>query len=263
MVTGATDGLGKAIAFELARRGSWVIIHGRSDERGERTIAEIRAELPEARLEFYRADLSRLSEVRDLAARVGAAHSRLDALVNNAGIYLDERRLSHDGNELVLQVNYLSHVLLTKLLLPQLKAAAPSRVVNVASAGQAPIDFDDLHLEHGYSGGISYQRSKLAQIMFTIDLAESLRDENVTVNALHPATFMPTKMVVGRFPPSSRIEDGVAATLRLIAAPDLEGLSGRYFNMQREHRAISQAYDAAARRRLAELTEALISPSAT
>lgn len=258
MVTGATDGLGKAVALELARRGAWVIIHGRSDERGERAMEEIRAEVPDARLEFFRADLSRFSDVQQLAEEVCAEHSRLDALVNNAGVYLDDRQVSADGNELVFQVNFLAHVMLTELLLPILKDAAPARIVNVASAGQSSIDFDDIPLIKSYSGSASYQRSKLAQIMYTFDLAERLEANHITVNALHPATFMPTKMVVGRFPPSSRIQDGVDATVRLVAAPELEGITGRYFNMQNEQRAHPQAYDNEARRRLSELTENLM-----
>ena len=258
MVTGATDGLGKAVTLELARRGAWVLLHGRSDERGKRTIEEIRAEVPEARLEFFRADFAHLSEVRQLAKAVRAEHSRLDALVNNAGIYLDDRQESADGNELVFQVNFLAHVILTESLLPILKDAAPSRIVNVASAGQSSIDFDDIRLESTYSGSTSYQRSKLAQIMYTFDLAERLASEHITVNALHPATFMPTKMVVGRFPPSSKIQEGVDATVRLISAPELEGVTGRYFNMQNERRAHPQAYDAEARRRLSELTETVM-----
>lgn len=258
MVTGATDGLGKAVALELARRGAWVLIHGRSEERGRKTIEEITAEVPEARLEFFRADFSRFSEVRQLAEAVRSEHSRLDVLVNNAGIYQDDRQETEDGNELVFQVNFLAHIMLTESLLPILKDAAPSRIVNVASAGQSPIDFDDIPLTRSYSGSTSYQRSKLAQIMYTIDLAKRLESEHITVNALHPATFMPTKMVIGRFPPSSKIQDGVGATVRLAAAPELEGVTGRYFNMQNEHRAHPQAYDAEARRRLSELTEHLM-----
>ena len=221
-------------------------------------MAAIRERYPKARLRFYRADLARLSEVRALAKEVKSNHDRLDVLINNAGIYLDERMVSADGHELVFQVNYLSHVLLTRSLLPLLKAAAPSRIVNVASAGQAALDFDDLMLERSYSGSASYQRSKLAQIMCTIDLAGELQGEGITVNALHPSTFMPTKMVIGRFPPSSSVETGVAATVRLDVGTELEWVTGRYFNVQREERAHRQAYDEGARRKLAEITNRLL-----
>lgn len=259
LITGATDGLGRGIALDLAGKGATVLLHGRSEERGKATIEEIRRSCPSARLEFYRADLGRLAEVRELAEALRSRHDRLDVLVNNAGIYPKERTESADGNELGLQVNYLSHVLLTRLLLPLLEAAAPARIVNVSSAGQAPFDFDDVGLTRSFSGSASYQRSKLAQIMFTFDLASELADKRITVNALHPATYMPTKMVVGRFPPTSSIDDGVAATVRLIASTEVEGISGKYFNMQREARANGQAYDAEARRRLRELTDELLS----
>lgn len=259
MVTGATDGLGRAVAMELARRGAELLLHGRSEERGKHTIREIKARHPNVRVRFYRADLASLAEVRELGQQVLRDNDRLDVLINNAGVYLDERHVSADGIELAFQVNYLSHVLLTDLLLPLLHAAAPSRIVNVASAGQSEIDFDDLMLERAYSGGTSYQRSKLAQIIYTFDLAERHAAEGITVNTLHPSTFMPTKMVVGRFPPSSSVDDGVAATVRLAVAPELDGVTGKYFNVQREAQAHRQAYDPEAHRRLAELTDRLLS----
>ncbi|HUX12885.1 MAG TPA: SDR family NAD(P)-dependent oxidoreductase, partial [Spirochaetia bacterium] len=160
MITGATDGLGRALAMELAKRGATLLLHGRSDERGKAVIEEIRRQTPTAALQFYRADLSRLSEVRAMSDRVAAEHDRLDALVNNAGVYNDGRQVSVDGVELAFQVNYLSHVLLTRVLLPLLKKTAPARIVNVASAGQSALDFDDLMLERSYDGGVSYRRSK-------------------------------------------------------------------------------------------------------
>ncbi len=258
MLTGATDGLGRTLAIELARQGATLLLHGRSDERGQAVIDEIRRRTPTASLQFYRADFSRLSDVRAMADRVAQDHDRLDVLVNNAGVYIDERHVSHDGIELAFQVNYLSHVLLTRVLLPLLKNAAPARIVNVASAGQSPLDFDNLMLERSYDGGVSYRRSKLAQIMFTIDLAQELSKSGVTVNALHPATYMPTKMVNGRFPPANSIEEGAAATLRLMLSEKVEGLTGKYFYMQREDRALTQAYDGKARERLRKATVEMI-----
>jgi NAD(P)-dependent dehydrogenase (short-subunit alcohol dehydrogenase family) len=130
--------------------------------------------------------------------------------------------------------------------------------VNVASAGQMPIDFDDVMLEHGYSGMRAYCQSKLAQVMSTFDLAERLGGDGVTANALHPATYMPTKIVLdARGSATSTLEEGVEATARLAGDPDVDGVTGRYFNGTREARADEQAYDAAARRRLWELSERL------
>jgi len=258
MITGATDGLGRAIAAELARSGASLLLHGRSDDRGRATVDELRKAAPKASIAFYRADLSRLSEVLAMAEQICREQTRIDVLVNNAGIYMDDRRESPDGFELVFQVNYLSHVLLTRKLLPLLKAAAPSRIVNVASAGQEEIDFEDLMLKRRYDGGVSYRRSKLAQIMFTFDLAEELRGDRITANTLHPATYMPTKMVTGRFPPTNSVKEGVNATMRLITSEEMEGVTGSYFYMQREDRALAQAYDPVARKTLREETDRLL-----
>jgi NAD(P)-dependent dehydrogenase (short-subunit alcohol dehydrogenase family) len=176
-------------------------------------------------------------------------------LVNNAGIGTGERELSQDGYELRFAVNYLAGFLLTRELLSLLEASAPARIVNVASAGQMPIDFDDVMLERDYSGVRAYCQSKLAQIMFTIDLAERLDGAGVTVNSLHPATYMPTKIVSS---PVSTLEEGVDATLRLVADQGLDGVSGRYFNGLREAAPDPQADDPQARRQLRELSEKLV-----
>jgi NAD(P)-dependent dehydrogenase (short-subunit alcohol dehydrogenase family) len=264
LVTGATDGLGRALATELARAGATLLLHGRDDARGRETVEEIRAHAGSETVRWYRADLSSLDEVRELARRVESEHDRLDVLVNNAGIGTtlpgDGARLeSRDGHELRFAVNYLAPFLLTRLLQPLIVRSAPARIVNVSSAGQSPIDFGDVMLESRYDGVQAYCQSKLAQVMFTFDLAEELRDAGVTVNCLHPATYMPTKMVrAAGARPASTLEEGVAATLRLVSDPALEGVTGRYFDRQREARAQRQAYDRDARRRLRELSERLV-----
>jgi NAD(P)-dependent dehydrogenase (short-subunit alcohol dehydrogenase family) len=249
LITGATDGLGRGLARAVAAAGGIVLVHGRSQERIDATLAE----LPGAR--GYGADLPSLEEVRRLAREVRDAEPRLDVLVNNAGIGTGERERSQDGHELRFAVNYLAGFLLTHELLPLLEASAPARIVNVASAGQMPIDFDDVMLERDYSGVRAYCQSKLAQIMFTIDLAARLDGTGLTVNSLHPATYMPTKMVSS---PVSTLEEGVEATLRLVADPGLEGVSGRYFSGLREAAPDPQADDPEARRRLWELSERLV-----
>ncbi|WUH99411.1 SDR family NAD(P)-dependent oxidoreductase [Spirillospora sp. NBC_00431] len=254
LITGATDGLGRALAAELAAEGATVLVHGRDDQRGKATLAEIGG-----RASWYRADLSSLAETRALAEAVRADHPRLDVLVNNAGIGNDgPRRESADGHELTFQVNYLSGYLLTRLLLPALVASAPARIVNVSSLGQQPIDFDDVMITRGYGGMRAYRQSKLAQVMFTIDLATELAGTNVTANALHPATYMPTKMVAAA--PLSTLEEGVRATHRLVTDPALDDVSGRFFNGLQEARADAQAYDTDARARLRALSEELTSP---
>jgi NAD(P)-dependent dehydrogenase (short-subunit alcohol dehydrogenase family) len=258
LVTGATDGLGKALATELARAGAAVLVHGRDDNRGKTILAEITAATGSDRLRWYRADLAHLDQVRDLAAAVAADTARLDALVSNAGIGTTippgGRRESANGIELRFAVNYLAGFLLTRLLLPTLCASAPARIVQVSSAGQAAINFDDVMLIRSYGGVQAYCQSKLAQIMFTFDLADELPAAGVTANALHPATYMPTK-IVSR--PVSTLQSGVDATVRLVADPALDGVTGHYYDGLREARAHPQAYDPAARARLRTLSEQL------
>src|SRR5580704_3166087 len=198
LVTGSTDGVGRYVAASLAASGARVLIHGRDGGRGMALADEIkRAGKGEAA--FYQADLSSMAGTRQLANAVLADHKRLDLFISNAGIGSQnqgpQRQTSADGYELRFAVNYLSGFLLAYLLLPLLKASAPSRIVNVASIGQHPIDFDDVMLTRGYSGSRAYAQSKLSQIMFTIDLASELKGTGVTVNSLHPATYMNTTMV--------------------------------------------------------------------
>jgi NAD(P)-dependent dehydrogenase (short-subunit alcohol dehydrogenase family) len=265
LITGATDGLGRALATQLAEEGATLLLHGRDDGRGKRAIDEIRRQTGNSNLRWYRADLAALDEVRKLARQVEHDNERLDALVNNAGIGSTlpgggRRMVSRDGYELRFAVNYLSHYLLTGLLLPLLERSAPARIVSVSSAGQTPIDFDDVMLEHAYSPLRAYSQSKLAQVMHTFDVAEEQGpDGHVTANCLHPATFMPTKMVFDAGArPASTLEQGVRATMRLVAAPELDGVSGHYYNGLREARADPQAYDRRTRRRLRELSDRLV-----
>ena len=253
LITGSTDGVGRLVARRLGEAGARVLVHGRSRERGERTVTEIKQGGGTA--EFLSADLSALAEVRRLAATVQERTDRLDILINNAGVGTGgsgaPRQTSADGHELRFAVNYLAGFLLTHLLLPLLRQSAPARIVNVASAGQQPLDFDDIMLTRSYSGMRAYCQSKLAQIMFTLDLAGELRGTDVTVNALHPATYMDTAMVRrAGITPSSSVEEGAAAILNLATSPALEARSGLYFNGQREARADEQAYDAKAREHL-------------
>ena len=263
LITGATDGLGKALAAELAATGATLLVHGRDDRRGEETINDIGTRAPSSSLHWHRANFASLQEVRDLANDIINEHDRLDLLVNNAGVGStlpgDGTRLeSTDGIELRFAVNYLATFLLTRLLEPLLVKSAPARVVTVSSAGQASIDFDDVMLERAYGGQRAYAQSKLAQIMFTFDLAEDLAGTGVTANCLHPATFMPTKIVLAaRGGATSTLEEGVRATMRLLTDPGLDTVTGRYYNGLREARAMDQAYDVDARRRLCRLSEEL------
>lgn len=246
LVTGSTAGLGLEVARRLAERGESVLVHGRDQGRLAAGFDETGA------AGSFLADLSSLAEVRRLAAEVGEAHGRIDLLVNNAGIIAGpDRRESADGYELGFAVNYLAGFGLWRELRPR-------RVINVSSIGQQAIDFDDVMLERGFSGSRAYAQSKLAQVMATIDLAEELAGDGVTVNALHPATLMDTTMVRETFGGArTTVREGADATLRLIADPALQDVTGRYFQGTRESEPHSQALDPEARATLRELSERL------
>ncbi|MBV8099781.1 MAG: SDR family NAD(P)-dependent oxidoreductase [Verrucomicrobia bacterium] len=263
LITGATSGLGLALAEALAERGATVLLHGRDEKRGRAVLDEIRRESENGKLQFYCADLASLQQTAELARRVAAEQQHLDVLVNNAAVGFgkdsSKREMSQDGYELRFAVNYLASHVLVQGLLPKLKASAPARIVNVASVGQAPLNFDDIMSEHGYSGVTAYRQSKLAMVAWTFDLAAQLANTGVTVNALHPASLMPTKLVLeAGWSVMSTVEEGLEATMRLVVDPALDGVTGKYFDGLREAKANAQAYDLEVRSQLAELTESLI-----
>ena len=256
LITGSTDGVGRRVAARLARAGATVLIHGRDRARADRLLAEIHEAGGAAR--FYPADFSSLDEVRAVAGNVTRDIGRLDILINNAGIGVGRsasgRQISQDGHELRFAVNYLSGFLLTRLLLPLLTASS-ARIVNIASVGQQPIDFSDVMLSRGYSGQRAYCQSKLAQVMFTLDLADELSGTGGTATSLHPATYMDTTMVrADGITPMSTVDEGADAILHLAISPEMEGQSGLYLEGLRPSRANAQAYDPAARARLRSLS---------
>ncbi|MET8426751.1 SDR family NAD(P)-dependent oxidoreductase [Nocardia sp. NPDC004860] len=261
LITGATDGLGRELAVRLGAAGARLILHGRNPDRAAAVAAEITAASGHAPRVIL-ADVSRLAEVDRLADEIIARTSRLDVLVNNAGTggRSDGRRaLGADGNELLWAVNHLAPYRLTRRLLPLLRASAPARVVNVASAGQQEINLDDPTPEPDYDVYTAYCRAKLAMIMATIEYAEELDGTGVTVNALHPATLMATTMVLeSGTTPISTVAEGAAATLRLICDPDLSQTTGCYFNRTRQAHPHAQALDPKARRRLLEISDAAV-----
>lgn len=250
MITGSTDGLGREVAGRVAALGARVIVHGRNQERGNAVVAEIAKE-GKGSAKFYAADLASLEEVRKLGQAILRDYDRLDVLVNNAGILLRDRQVSKDGYELQFAVNYLSGFLLTRTLLPLIEKSAPSRIVSVASVAQSPIDFDDLMLERPGRAAQGYGHSKLAQILFTMDLAAELAGKKVTVTALHPATMMDTNMVRSSgMQARATVDEGADALMQQIVGKDIG--TGQYFNGLKPARANAQAYDEQARARLRE-----------
>jgi NAD(P)-dependent dehydrogenase (short-subunit alcohol dehydrogenase family) len=258
LITGSTDGVGRRVATRLGAAGAKVLVHGRDHARGKQVIEEIRQSGNDTAI-FYAADLAALDGVRNLAAAIGRDQSRLDVLINNAGLGTAsggrQRRLSADGHELRFAVNYLAGFMLTRLLLPLIRASAPARIVNVASAGQQALDFGDVMLTRQYTGARAYMQSKLAQVMFTLDLARELAGTGVTVNTLHPATYMDTTMVrESGTSPISTVDEGADAILHLALSDELAGQSGLYYNGKDPARANAQAYDQDARARLRALS---------
>jgi NAD(P)-dependent dehydrogenase (short-subunit alcohol dehydrogenase family) len=227
LITGATDGLGRAVARELAPSGHTLLIHGRSRERLDATAAEL-----ETTTRSYQADLASLAAVRRLSDDLLESEQRIDVLVANAGIFGGPRLESAEGYELNFAVNYLSQFVLVNRLLDRLRASAPARVVLVSSLGQAPVDFDDINLERDYDPMRAYCQSKLAQIAFGFRLASQLDSAEVTVTSLHPSTSMPTKMVDG--PIIDSLERGIAAVMQLAVDPELDGVTGVFYDRENQ-----------------------------
>ncbi|MFD5315755.1 SDR family NAD(P)-dependent oxidoreductase [Streptomyces sp. NPDC127098] len=261
LITGATSGLGSDIAARLAARGATLLLHGRDPDR----LHALCQDLGErgATAYPYVADLAALDEVRDLGRRLVADWPRLDVLVNNAGVGPGSpgatRQLNRDGHELRFAVNYLAPYALTRQLLPALRRSAAARVVNVGSAAQADLDLDDLMMAGGYDGWLAYGRAKLALASFSVDLAEELASDGITVNCLHPADLMPTPMVRETgLRPMSTIEQGTEAVLRLVCDPVAETGSGAYHHGPNRAEPHADVRDPEKRRLLREATERIL-----
>jgi NAD(P)-dependent dehydrogenase (short-subunit alcohol dehydrogenase family) len=255
LITGSTDGIGKLTALLLAKQQAHVIIHGRNEGKVKNVVEELRNASGNDKIDGLVADFSSLKEVRRLADEVVKKYNSIDVLINNAGVGADNQRYSRDGYELRFAVNYLAPFLFTQLLLPSLKNADSARIVNVSSIGQHTINFDDIMLEKNFDATNAYRQSKLALIMFTIDLAEKLKDDHVTVNSMHPGTYLNTNMVrrLG-VTPLGEAESGADVEVYLATNPELKGITGKYFNLKKAAAAEAQAYDPKARQQLWELS---------
>jgi NAD(P)-dependent dehydrogenase (short-subunit alcohol dehydrogenase family) len=268
LVTGGTSGIGKATAMALSAMGADVVVVGRDRERGERAAAEIRAQTG-GRVDLALADLSSQAEVRALAEEFKRRYDRLDVLVNNAGLVQSTRTETADGLESTFAINHLAPFLLTNLLLDMLKQSAPSRVVTVSSEAErwGNIDFEDLQSKKKYRGFPVYGMTKLANIMFTYELAERLKGTGVTATCMHPGAVNtrfgtnnrgPMTILFRAFKPFMRTpEQGADTVIWLAASPDVEGVSGRYYSDRKPLEPKKIANDPAARRRLWEESERL------
>lgn len=252
LITGATDGIGKAVMRELASSGARVVGVGRDLAKIERTLDELRRVARDGNIAFLEADLSDMGQVRRLAAQFQRDYDRLDVLINNAGALFTTRRETVDGFEMTFALNHLAYFLLTLLLLDTLKASAPARIVNVASGYQRPVDFDDLQNARDYNGWEAYGRSKLMNVMFTFALARRLGGQQVTANCLHPGTVRSNFQRAAGIGPMGRRtpEQGADTLVYLATSPDVAEISGAYFMDRRQSRANRQAYDIDAQEQL-------------
>ena len=269
LITGGTSGIGKAAAAALAGMGATVVITGRNEERGKRALQEIREESGNDGVELILADLTVQDEVRRLAEELRERHNQLEVLVNNAGLVLSERTETPDGIETQLAINHLAPFLLTNLLLDLLKESAPSRIVTVSSDAHrwAKIDLDDLQSRKRYRGMQVYGKTKLANIMFTYELAERLEGTGVTANCMHPGGVNtnfgnnqggPMNLLFRLFKPFMRSpEQGADTLIYLASSPEVEGMTGKYLADRKVKAASDAAYDETTRKRLWEASEEL------
>lgn len=256
LITGATDGIGKAAALKLAKEGHHLLLHGRNEEKGKALMQEIASRTGNEQLDFYLADFTSLKQIADMGRKVRKEQDRLDVLINNAGLVSREYEETKDEVEKTFQVNYLSQFLLTHHLLPLLKKSAPSRIVNVSSVGQSTVQFDSEAYRKSYNMLDAYNQSKLAIILFTFELAGHLKDKEVTVNAVHPGTLLDTNLVEdANLSVLGEPESGGDVLYYLATSGDLEGVSGKYFNEKKEGKAKPQAYDEQARELLWNMSE--------
>ncbi len=267
VVTGATAGIGKEIALALANMGANVVIVARDTTRAARTAEEISRATHNPNVSWVLADFASLDSVRKGAAEIARRHSAVHVLVNNAGVAKKPRTLSADGFELTFAVNHLAPFLLTRELLPLLRAGSPSRIVTVASAAEStgPIDFDDLQSEKRYRGFLVYGKTKLMNVLFTYELAERLEGSGVTANCVHPgavATDMLRQLpwwLYGLISPFLLTpEQGAVTPVFLASSPAVEGLSGGFYVKEKAKRSSPRSYDVSARKRLWEVSEKLV-----
>ncbi len=271
LVTGATNGIGKIAALELARQGANVALVARNQAKGQATLEEIKSATGNANLELFLADLSSMAEIRKLADEFKAKHASLDVLVNNAGAFYTERKLSPDGLEMTFALNHVAYFLLTNLLLDALKAAPKARIVSVSSAAHTSgkINFDNLQGEKKWSGWQAYSDSKLENVLFTFELARRLGGSSVTANCLHPG-FVKTAFGSGNTGLVASLlglaknlmaitpEAGADTIIYLASSSDVEGVTGRYFEKRQVKTSSPASMDQGTQKRLWDVSAKLV-----
>jgi len=270
LITGANSGIGKATAISLAEMGAHVVMMSRDMEKGEIARQEVMGASRSNQVDLMQCDLASMENIRGFSAQFKAKYPRLDILINNAGIFTDHRLETKDGFEYQIGVNHLGHFLLTSLLLDLMKDSAPARIINVSSAAHfgGKVDFEDLHQTSKYSGWKAYAQSKLANILFTYELAHRLAGTGITVNCLHPG-FVKTRFAFNResekphpmmkllSPFTLNALSGAATTIYLAASPEVDGITGKYFAKRKQKASSRASYDLVAAEKLWNLSAAL------
>ena len=259
LITGSTDGIGRQAALELAALGATVLVHGRDAARGRNVVEEIRTATGNQKVDLFIADLSSLQQVRQLAADITNRCSALHVLINNAGVFMNERQLTVDGLETTFAVNHLAPFLLTNLLLDLLKKSAPSRIITVSSVAhtRGNLDFDNLQAERSFGGYSSYALSKLANVLFAYELGELLAGTGITSNCLHPGVIGTKLLRAGFNITGANTSDGAETLIYLASSPETDGVTGKYFQEKQETPSSPITHDAALRKRLWEISAQL------
>lgn len=260
LVTGATDGIGRQTAFELLRRGARVLLHGRNRAKTSNVVQELAQESGSSAISALIADLSSMADVRRLAHEVAEQVDRLDALINNAGVFLHERQLTIDGFETTFAVNHLAPFLLTHLLLPKLHQSRQGRIVTVSSIAHSRgrIDFDDLNSERYFHGYTAYATSKLANVLFAYEMARRLRRTTITSNVLHPGVITTKLLKSGFGTTGASLVQGATTSVKLALDNSLESTSGKYFADEREQASSPTSHDRQLQKRLYDVSAGLV-----
>jgi len=260
LITGATDGIGKQTALDLAKLGSKVIVHGRNEEKCKNTATEIANKTGNSDIDYVSADLASLSQVKDMANLIISKYDRLNVLINNAGVFENEKIFTSDGYEMTFGVNHLAHFLLTILLLDLIKSSAPSRIINVSSMAHSGNEFDleNLNSEKSFSSYNAYAISKAANILFTYKLAKDLEGTGVTVNALHPGVISTKLLHKGWEIGGASLESGAATSVYLASSDEVEGVTGKYFSNKRRSRSSSLTHDEELQQKLWDISYKMV-----
>ena len=256
LITGSTDGIGKQTAIDLANLGAQVIIHGRNETKSLQATEEVKLKSENINIEYVVGDLSSFDHIRSLSQDIHNRFQRIDVLINNAGVFKNEKELSEDGLEMTYTINHLAYFLLTGLLLDLIKNSDYARIINVASQAHASqLDFDNLQGEKYYDGYDAYSRSKLCNIMFTYTLSQKLEGTGITANVLHPGVISTKLLHEGFGMGGSPLTQGSKTSVYLATSDEVGGISGKYFSNQREISSSKISYDQSTQDRIWEISE--------